>query len=390
MKALVGMKFKDDYIEWQLKLESLGYRNYWEILNAKNYGIPQNRERVFMVSILGEYHYTFPKPFPLKLKLKDMLEDEVDEKYYLSDKMIKGMQNTKFNSYSLDTKLKDVDDIAATIIARFEGTPQVIKETSQTLCLNSKVDGKQPSLQDRVYDSKGVSTAVTTSFMPSILIPEATKKGYAEATNGDGVYINRPHQKRGVVQKGMIQTIKTSPDIGVVVKTNKIIKKGSYNPSGYSSGIVVDEKGIAPTVMENHGTVTAVEVTIYDDYNSKIKKDQDVIGTVTPNFGNLAPRNGTKIIIGSTQKNASVRKDGISPSLTSAMGMGGGQTPIHNYDLRIRKLTPKECYRLMGFNDEDFNKAASVISNSQLYKTAGNSIVVDVLYYIFKGLFNNV
>ena len=269
VKALVGIKFKDDYIEWQLKLQELGYTNYWEVLNAKNYGIPQNRERVFMVSILGKYSYNFPKPFPLKLRLKDMLEDEVDEKYYLSDKQIKGMQITKFNQYSLSKQLKDKNDIADTILAGFDRAPQVVK----TLCLNSKVNGKQPSLQNRVYDSEGISTAITTSFHPSILIPEATKKGYAEATNGDGVYINRPHQKRGVVQKGMAQTIKTSLDVGVVDNS------------------------------------------------------------------------------------------------------------------RIRKYTPLEVYRLMGFSDEHFDKAASVVSNSQLYKQAGNSIVVDVLYYIFKEMF---
>lgn len=297
VKALVGMNFKDDFIQWQLKLEELGYKNYWEVLNAKNYGIPQNRERVFMVSILGEYHYTFPKPFPLKLRLKDMLEDEVDEKYYLSEKMIKGMQTTKFHQYSLDKQLKNTKGIADTILARFEGAPQVIKiqkETNETLCLNSKVNGKQPKIQDRVYDSEGVSTAITTSFHPSILIPEATKKG-----------IKREPQFEARKDK----------------LSNSILASNGKN------------------------------MIIYDDYNSKIRKDQDTIGTITTNIGVSAERNGYKLI---------------------------------ENNLRIRKLTPKECFRLMGFSDSDFDKAASVCSNSQLYRQAGNSIVVDVLYYIFK------
>lgn len=79
----------EHFNKWQLALENMGYKNYFQDLIATDYGIPQTRNRCFMVSILGEYSYTFPKPIPLKLKLKNLLEDEVDEKYYLSDKMIK-------------------------------------------------------------------------------------------------------------------------------------------------------------------------------------------------------------------------------------------------------------------------------------------------------------
>ena len=92
------------------------------------------------------------------------------------------------------------------------------------------------------------------------------------------------------------------------------------------------------------------------------------------------------IIIGSTQKHAAISKDGIVPTLTSAMGQGGGHVPMHNYDIRIRKLTPKECWRLMGFKDDSFEKAQKVNSNTQLYKQAGNSICVPVLQAIFKNL----
>ena len=78
----------EHFNKWQLALEKLGYKNYFQDLIATDYGIPQTRNRCFMVSILGDYSYTFPKPILLELKLKDMLEEEVDEKYYLSDKMI--------------------------------------------------------------------------------------------------------------------------------------------------------------------------------------------------------------------------------------------------------------------------------------------------------------
>jgi DNA (cytosine-5)-methyltransferase 1 len=86
--------------KWQDELAEYGYANFWQVLNAKNYGVPQNRERVFLWSILRteadprpEYH--FPRPFPLELRLKDMLEPKVDEKYYLSNTIIEGFEAHK-------------------------------------------------------------------------------------------------------------------------------------------------------------------------------------------------------------------------------------------------------------------------------------------------------
>lgn len=87
--AVIGKKNIKDFQSWRSKLESLGYSNYVQLLNSKDYGIPQNRNRCFMVSILGDYHYTFPVKQKLELRLKDMLEDKVDEKYYLSDEAVK-------------------------------------------------------------------------------------------------------------------------------------------------------------------------------------------------------------------------------------------------------------------------------------------------------------
>lgn len=139
------------WYEWCEFLENLGYNNYAEVINAKRFGIPQNRERCFMVSILGDYSYNFPKGFELKYRLKDLLEENVDEKYYLSDRMIQGMINTKFESYKMENKLIDQNGIANTIIARFEGTPQRIaveKNMKQKLC-------KRPCLTTRP-DALGV------------------------------------------------------------------------------------------------------------------------------------------------------------------------------------------------------------------------------------------
>lgn len=260
---VISSKNMNDFHLWQKKLEKMGYMNYVSLLNAKNYGIPQNRNRCFMISFLGQYSYNFPKSFELKLKLKDMLESDVDEKYFLSEKMIKffeentNKQKERGNGFKFETS---------------EGN----------------------------YIAKSITTRAG-SRMDDNFIKIAGNLKINE-------YVNRPHQKRRVVQKEKIPTLKTNcNDIGVIV--------------------------------------------------------------------------------GSTQKNAAINFDGICPSLTSAMGIGGGQVPMHNYEYRIRKLTPLECWRLMGFDDTDFLKAKEINSNSQLYKQAGNSIVVNVLYYIFKELF---
>lgn len=108
---VIGKGNIEHFNKWRSKLDSMGYSNFVQLLNAKEIGypepIPQNRNRCFMVSILGNYNYTFPKKQNLKLRLKDILEEKVDEKYYLSDKMLNGMLNTKFESYKLENKLKE-------------------------------------------------------------------------------------------------------------------------------------------------------------------------------------------------------------------------------------------------------------------------------------------
>lgn len=105
-----------DFRKWLDFLESLGYTNYYQDLNAKNYGVAQNRERCFMFSFLGEYNYHFPQPIPLKKKLKDYLEDNVDEKYYINnekaDKLIKQLiDNGTLPQHNLD---RQTDRLALT------------------------------------------------------------------------------------------------------------------------------------------------------------------------------------------------------------------------------------------------------------------------------------
>lgn len=297
VKNLVSKRFKNEFEIVLHSLEEAGYNNYWKILNSKDFGIPQQRERVFIVSIrkdLDNHIFEFPQPFELKLKLKDMLESEVDEKYYLSEKMINGFlkhnQKHKEKGTGFIWQTRDINGVASTL--RANGALAPTDNTINVCQIGNFLNAKNPTA-GRVYDSEGLSPSLRATTggynqpcikvqererereREFIMIPEKTKKGYKEAYEGDGVYINRPHQKRGCVQKGMIQTLKTSGcDVGVVTE-----------------------------------------------------------------------------------------------------------------NLRIRKLTPRECFRLMGFKDSDFDKIKG-ISNTQLYKQAGNSIVVDVAEELLCMLFD--
>lgn len=176
---VIGKKNISDFQLWRDKLEKLGYSNYVQILNAKNYDIPQNRARCFMVSILGDWNYKFPAKKKLNVKLKDFLEKAVDEKYFLKPQKLEGLQRQLKKDHKPTFLYPDTTIHTDTITASYWHLGQ---------------------------------------WKQYIVIPDKNKKGFAVATGGDGVYINRPHQKGGTVQKNMIPTIKTHcQDIGVVV-----------------------------------------------------------------------------------------------------------------------------------------------------------------------------
>ena len=272
--ALVSQKFLPHLNAVLRQIEELGYTNRWQVLNAKDYGVPQNRERVFVLSILGEHRpFYFPKPVKLQRLLKDVLEDAVDERYYLNDERIKAMiehcERKQSEGCGFKFEPKDGNAVANSIT-----THSGSRETDnyiKTKCLNSKVNGKQPSLEYRVYDTDGIATALTTGFLPSI----------------------------------------------------KVV--GKWSPSSQSNGNIYDAEGISPTIVCGaHGGC-----------EPRIKEENVPIGT----------------------------------------------------DFRIRKLTERECFRLMGVRDEDIDKMkAAGISKTQMYKLAGNSIVCDVLVAIFDKL----
>ena len=294
VKNLVGKKFKPEFNKWLEYLEGLGYTNYWQILNAKNYGVPQNRERVFVVSILGNHKpYEFADKIPLDKCIADILEDEVDEKYYINKSF---HLVDKGHQAELDIKGQD--------------------------CIK------------RAYSTDKIAPTLTTMQgglrEPKILIPQATKKGYIEMDLPGVCDLSYPNSKtrRGRVQEnGKVSPTLTaaSQDICYIELPCICASRGRNpeNPSDRTTG--------APTEQRL-------------EFNTK----------------------------GTSNTITTVQKDNYVVEKT----------------YRIRKLTPRECFRLMGMRDDDIDKIqAAGISNTQQYKMAGNSIVVDVLEAIFKNLF---
>ena len=257
---VLSEKNRKDFFSWCEFLESLGYTSKYSILNSKDFGVPQNRERCFMLSWLEEDSYCdFPNKQPLVVRLKDFLEHSVDKKYYLSEKTIKYfIQHTQ-------------ESIQKGNGFRFELT-----------------DGNSPKHNNRV-----------------------------------------------------------------------------------------------------------IEPIVWDGFNQSIRKDSSCVGTLTGNCGKNLKRNGQGII-----ENSGVRlfqyghgylpfgeiNSDVFPTVRESNTARYNNAIQQNGDFRVRKLTPKECWRLMGFDDESFSRAAGKVSNSQLYKQAGNSIVVPVLEAIFKQL----
>ena len=286
VKNLVSKKFIGDFQRWIDKLSDLGYTTEWKTLIASDYGIPQRRERVFAVSVRKDRGgYSFPEPMLLEKKFRDLLEEEVEEKYFLRKEMFEYSERhsreckEKGLGFRFQPVARDVCEIAKTITTR-EGTRGYENFIQEKTCnqVGRLVGDKWKNRENisRVYDPNSLCPTITAGggghHEIKIIVPEATKKGYAIAEKGDSIdiaYINQ-NKRRARVDKERAHTITTSPQIGT---------------------------------LTDHG---------------------------------------------------------------------------------VRKLTPRECWRLMGFTDSDFDKARAVCSDTQLYKQAGNSIVVQVLEGILK------
>lgn len=299
--ALVSKKFIDTFLAWVKTLELFGYRNYWSCLNAKHYGVPQNRNRVFLVSVLGEGKpYYFPERFKLEKKLKSILEKNVDERYYLSEERVRGLlestgkEKAAGNGFAFKPHTED-DETAGTVQTSNgrRKTDNFIAERRvhvEQILLNGDKDGNASTLttgHDRarnITEPKGGHKQMGVMEIRSevLYVPQGTKQGYAAVPDGGVFDMAFPTSKtrRGRVQEG-----------------------GS----------------ISPTVMSEGNTLMVFQT------------------------------------------------------------------------MRIRRLTERELFRLMDVDDKDIDTLLSAgISKTQLAKMAGNSIVVNVLYHIFRTLLTGI
>ena len=196
VKNILSKKHKHNFDAYIETMNVLGYNSYYQVLNAKDYGIPQNRERVYIVSIrkdIDKGTFKFPEKEELKLRLKDMLENEVNEKYYLKDEQIK---NFTINKEEL--------------------------ETEKTNVIGNLNIPNWHDLTNRVYNIESFSPTIHSmeggNIKPKILIKNSTKKGYDEATDGDSINLQYPDSKtrRGRVGHQVSQTLMANDSMGVV------------------------------------------------------------------------------------------------------------------------------------------------------------------------------
>ena len=223
VKNLTSKKFSEQFDIVLSSLEKAGYNNYWKVLNSKDYGIPQNRERVFIISIRKDVDtgaFEFPEPYPLKLRLKDMLEDEVDEKYFITDAKVEKIKSSNFGQ---EKAIIQKGDVCGTLLARDYKDPKCVQVVEPIRLGNIYGEHCGTGYASNVWDKDAISPTLMTmqggNRQPMVIVKEATKKGYAEAVEGDSINLEQPNSKtrRGRVGHGVAQTLTTAPLQGVVV-----------------------------------------------------------------------------------------------------------------------------------------------------------------------------
>ena len=293
------------------------------------------------------------------------MEEKVDDKYYLTESGI-GRLIKKNNRLIRDNNKNP--EISSCIIAgyyKMDGmlSQYISEEEPKVNRIGGIYDkGNKKHQAGGIYNSDGLSPTLTTmsnggNKQPFVLVHEGTKKGYAKATEGDSINFSYPNnlKKRGRVGKEVSQTILTSPNIATLKHINKPICLNNSKNKLSVQDRIYDEEGIATAITASQFRPKIAERKMFNIFNNKEIKD--VAPTQTTNCGN--PTSSAAILIS---------EDG-------------------NQYMKIRKLTPLETWRLMGFDDKDFYKAKFAgISDTQLYKQAGNSIVVNVLEHILNQL----
>lgn len=480
VKNLVSKKFKADFDKWLDFLAELGYTNYWKVLNAKDYGIPQNRERVFCVSIRGEHKpFVFPKPKELTIRLRDMIDETVDERFYLKESTIRSILRSTFNSRR--DSIRPGDGLANTLLARDWRGPQCVQ-------VGEVVGGKWDKMHDiskRVYEPDGIAPTVhcqqggnTELKIAEDFVLGGLQKHQTPRTDGISPTLTEAMGKGGgqtpiiidtaepkerfykqafetlkenecevgdtidafnkkVNKSGVCPTLTTRPEgfkTAVLPVVGAMRGRNPEDPSDRTAGVPteqrleINEKGLcnALTTVQKDNLVIEEDKQDYVSrrYNEFIEEKgyvpemfvaynkteiKDVAPTLTgqcsspsgssavlkletPVKVNVANKKGYEEArpgdyVNITYPGSKTKRGRVGNGVAHTLTCGDGNAVITE-NVRIRKLTPRECLRLMGWKDEQIDKiVAAKISGTQQYRQAGNGIVVQVLESIFKALF---
>lgn len=480
VKNLVSKKFKADFDKWLDFLTELGYTNYWKVLNAKDYGIPQNRERVFCVSIRGEHKpFVFPKPKELTIRLRDMIDETVDERFYLKESTIRSILRSTFNSRR--DSIRPGDGLANTLLARDWRGPQCVQVGE---VVGEKWD-KMHDISKRVYEPNGIAPTVhcqqggnTELKIAEDFVLGGLQKHQTPRTDGISPTLTEAMGKGGgqtpiiidtaepkerfykqafetlkeneckvgdtidafnkkVNKSGVCPTLTTRPEgfkTAILPVVGAMRGRNPEDPSDRTAGVPteqrleINEKGLcnALTTVQKDNLVIEEDKQDYVSrrYNEFIEEKgyvpemfvaynkteiKDVAPTLTgqcsspsgssavlkletPVKVNVATKQGYEEAnpgdyVNITYPSSKTKRGRVGNGVAHTLTCGDGNAVITE-NVRIRKLTPRECLRLMGWKDEQIDKiVAAKISGTQQYRQAGNGIVVQVLESIFKALF---
>jgi len=318
------------------------YHIYHKVLNAKNYGVPQNRERVFIVGIRDDSDNTFtwPKKQHLTKRLKDVLENDVDEKYYLSNKMIDYLhqRSDNFNNGKVNYKYEN-------------DTASCITKSSSSLDISDniiKVGNTNPSgngMNGNVFNAEGISPTLSTN-------------------KGEGIKV------RSTNEKVMIAHVSRSEE-GKRLRKESMVNGKDFTPF-QAKQISFKESDVMNCITTATTKDNLIKIGAIRGRGNENNQQLEINQNGTSNSLTTVQKDNVVVCEQRNDEGLRFFKDGVCGTIRT-IADGGDKRVIRNQT--IRRLTPRECFRLMNFPDT----FTWPVSNSQAYKQAGNSIVVAVL-----------